>query len=357
MEEDLNFRSEFNDRWTVPTRKILRLLSENARVSVSELAAALDMSRKTAREKMKRTEEEFGIKYTMELNEEALGLTNPRVILVKFTKKPDYDEVAKILAASHIPQIAARTSGKYDMIIYANAENTREYVFWDKTTQVQLAKYGVVWQSSDVAFLHLGFCPARNALIEKLGIPDKYKKMLLLLNENSRMTFHEMSKRLGMHFNTVAYNFGKLMKMGYVRRFTIVMRKPPQVAITSMFGKYIIGEGFEEDSMRMRKEVSWVDDDMPLISRFLFSVQLVGSFDFFMVGVHDSDKAANEHMVKRYKKTFKRHHVKVANASIQSVVLGDFPIRNVSTKKEFNMIKWVPNSMPVVTRPEVRQPA
>lgn len=349
--EDYRFKSEFNEKWSVPTRRITRMLSENARISVSELAKELNLSRRTARERMLKAESEFGIKYTLELNEEALGLTNPRVILIKFTKEPDYDEVGKILAQSHIPQIAVKAKGKYDVLIYANAENTREYVFWDKTTQVQLAKYGVLWQPSDVAFLHLGFCPIRNALIEKLDLPEKYKKMLLLMNENSRISFHEMSQKLGMHFNTVAYNFNKLMKMGYIRRFTIVMRKPPDVSMTSMFGKYTISEGFEEDSMRMRREVSWVDDDVPLISRYLFSAQLVGSYDFFMVGVHDNEKVGYERQVKYYKKDFKRHRVRVIYGTIQKVILGDFPIRNLNVRKEFNMIRWVPGSEPVVTRP------
>jgi DNA-binding Lrp family transcriptional regulator len=350
MEENYAFQSAFNEKFNVFTRKIIRLLSENSRLSVSEIASGVNLSRNTARQRIRKAEEEFGIRYTVEFNEEALGLTHPHVILVKFTRKPDYGEVKRILAQSHIPQIAARVNGNYDMLIYANAGSTKEYVYWDKTTQVQLSKYGVLWQPSDLAFMHLGFCPLRNALIENLDVEKKYKDMLLLLNEDSRISFSEMSKRLGIHFNTVAYNFNKLMKAGYIKRFTIVMSKPPAVSMTSIFGKYIIAEGFEEDSMKMRKEISWMDDRAPLISRCLFSAQLVGSYDFFFVGVYDSEKVGEERLVKYYRKRFKRHKVKTMHGSIGDVLVGNFPVRSIDDRKEFNMIKWIPNAQPQVTK-------
>lgn len=351
MGEDYRFSSEFNEKMSVPTRKIVRALSENARISISELSKILNLSRRTTKERMLKVEKELGIRYTLELNEEALGLTNPHIIAVKFAREPDYGEVSEILAGSHMPQIVMKARGNYDLLIYANAANRMDYVFWDKTTQVRLAKYGVQWQTSGVAFIHLGFCPIRNALIEKLDLPEKYKSMLLLLNENSRLSFHEISQKLGMHFNTVAYNFNKLVKMGYIKRFTIVVSKPPETTTIAMFGKYTISEGFEEASMKMRKEISWIDDDMPLISRYPFSIQLLGSYDFFFAGIYDNEKVGYDKLIKYYKNTYKKQNVKVAYATLQDTLLGDFPLRNVNSKKEFNMIRWIPDSQPVVTRP------
>lgn len=349
---DYEFQSEFNQRWSALVKKMVRLLSQDSRTSITELASKLEVSRKTVSDKLKRAEKELGLKYTMELNESALGLNNPHIILVKFTQKPDYLEVTKILESSHIPQLAVLVEGTYDLLIYANAENSEEYVYWDKTTQVRLAKYQAHWQPSDLAFRHLGFFPIRNVLLERLKISKKYKEILLLLNENARISLNEMSKRLGMKPNTLAYNFNKLLKMGYIKKFTITMQSPPNASMTSIFGKYIIAEGFEEDSMKMRKEITFLDDKLPLISRCLFSAQLIGSYDFFFVGVYDSPKIGLARLVSYYRARYKRHKVKTMHGTLGRVILGNFPTRSLDAKSEFNMIKWIPGQHPKVEKPQ-----
>ena len=349
--EDYDFKSVFNEKWSPFVKKIIRMLSENSRISITEMAKILGVSRRTVEEKLKKAEKELGIKYTLELDENALGLNNPHLILIKFMSKPKREEIAKILLLSHIPQIAVMIDGTYDMFLYANAEDSNEYVYWDKTTQILLSEYKAQWLPSDLAFRHLGFFPIRNVLIERLKIPKMYKDILLLLNENSRMSFSEMSRKLGMKSNTLAYNFNKLLSSGYIKRFTIVMRNPPGVSMMSLFGKYIISKGFEEDSMSMRKEITFIDDKLPIISRCLFSAQLIGSFDFFFVGVYDNPKAGIEQLIKYYKQKFKRHKVKTMHGTIGNALVGYFPVRNLDVKKEFNMIRWTPGVKPNVEKP------
>ena len=156
MEEgNYEFRSDFNERYNVVTRKILRALSENSRVSISDLAKSLGISRMTARLKLKRVAEEFNIHYTVEFNENLLRLVAPHLIAVKFEKKPDYAHVARLLSQTHIPQIAVSMRGGYDMLVYAVARTTREYAHWDKSMQILLSEYGVDWKPSGLS--KLGF--------------------------------------------------------------------------------------------------------------------------------------------------------------------------------------------------------
>ncbi|MDE1856166.1 MAG: Lrp/AsnC family transcriptional regulator [Candidatus Micrarchaeota archaeon] len=351
---EYEFASEFNERWSPLAKRMLRLLSEDSRMSITELASKLGVSRKTVGDKLKQAERELAVKYTLELDEAAIGLVEPHIILVKFTDKPDYDVIKKMLGSSYIPQVAVSIDGTYNMFIYANAVDAGEYVYWDKTTQIMLSKYRALWQPSDIAFRHLGFFPIRNALLEKLKIPETYKRILLLLNENARMSINEMSKRLGMRPNTLAYKLKKLLKMGYIKRFTITMRTPQNISMMTLFGKYIIGEGFEDDSMKMRKEVTFLDDKVPLISRCLFSAQLIGSYDFFFVGVYDSAAVGMERLVRYYKQRFRRHSVKVMHGTIGLPIIGDFPTRNLDVKAEFNMIRWLPGNIPKVEKPSLQ---
>lgn len=341
--EEYSFRSEFNEKWSPLVRKIINLLSQDSRMSLAEMSKQLGVSRRTVMEKMRKAEAEFGIKYTIELNEVALGLNNPHLIMIKFSSKPNYEEVAKILQSSHIPQLAVRTNGKYDMIVYANAENTLDYVHWDKSTQISLSKYGVLWRSSDLAFNNFGFFPERNALIERLSIPKLYKQILLALNENSRVSFAALSKKLGIHFNTAAYNFNKLLSMGYVKRFTMVMTNPPgDIAMMSLFGKFTLNSKFTDDAERMKREVILEDDKDPLVNRCLVSSQLVGSYDSFFLGAYDSLDVGNKKLVKYYRSRFKRHKVNVMNAGMANVIFGALPIRSIEVQKEYNTISWTP---------------
>src|SRR5208283_1892641 len=101
-EANHEFNSDFNEKYNVVTRKILRALSENSRISISDLAKGLGTSRMTARLKLKRVSEEFNIRYTVEFNESMLKLAAPHLIVVKFGSKPDYARVAKLLSQSHI---------------------------------------------------------------------------------------------------------------------------------------------------------------------------------------------------------------------------------------------------------------
>src|SRR5208337_4439382 len=144
VDEAYLFESAFNERYSVLVRRILRMLAYDSRASVSEISRELGVARHTVVEKIRQAEEEFGLKYTLELDEEALGLNNPRLILARFERKPDLAELARIFGRSHIPQAVAAVDGKDDLLIYANAESTSEYVYWDKTTQVLLSKYGVL---------------------------------------------------------------------------------------------------------------------------------------------------------------------------------------------------------------------
>jgi DNA-binding Lrp family transcriptional regulator len=351
--ENFDFSSEFNEKWSALAKRMLRLLSEDSRMSITEMAKRLAVSRNTVKKKLKEAESALGIKYTLELDERALGLGNPHVILIRFTKKPDYKVIEGILKNSCVPQVAVVVEGTYDMFLYANAADPNEYVYWDKTTQVLLSEYKALWQPSDLAFRHLGFFPIRKELLEKVQVPRVYKDMLLLLNENSRMSFSEIARRLGMRPNTLAYNFNKLLKTKYIKRFTIVMQNPPKISMMSLFGKYIISKGFEDDSMRMRREITFIDDKLPVISRCLFSAQLIGSHDFFFVGVYDNYKIGYEHLIKYYKERYKRHRVQAMYGVIGRVILGDFPVRNLDVKKEFNMIRWIPGSKPEVEKPNL----
>ncbi|MEM3282059.1 MAG: winged helix-turn-helix transcriptional regulator [Candidatus Micrarchaeaceae archaeon] len=337
---EYRFESDFNKEYSILVRKLFRLLSEDSRTSISNLSEKIGTSRHTVVTKLKRLEADLKLLYTIEFNEDVIGLSNPHIILIKFSNKPDYNEIARLLSKSYIPQLVATVKGNYDMLIYANSASRDEYVHWDKSMQIKLAKYGTLWQTSEVAHRQLGFFPIRNELLAKLDIPEKYKRMLLILNADSRISFKDLSKELGMHFNTVTYNFRNMLKMNYIRRFTSVIRERGSLAVMTTFGKYVISESFEEDAAKERKALM-SDDEFSMISRYVLVSQLIGSYDYFSIGVFDNEDKAYKYDVKYYKETMAKDKVKVMYGTIDEVLLGSLPLRSIDTKANYNLIRWV----------------
>lgn len=350
MALEYEVESEFNKQYSVPSRKIVRLLSENARISVSEIAKRLGVSRATVKSKIDRLEKELGMRYILELDEHAMGLNNPHLIEVRFKKKPDYEKIKELLKRSYIPQVAFSVSGAYDLVIYANAFSGSEYMHWNMAMIVLLSEYGVEWHASEMPHRHLGFFPLRDETIRRANIDDKYKNMLLCLNDNSRASFQQISKRLGMHFNTVKYNFDKLMKSGYIKRATITMTMPKTLSLMTFFDDYTPTEGFEESSARARKVIMF-DEENPLISRYLISGPLIGSHTLFVMSVFDDKTSAEKYGLGYHKRMYAKHSPKRVVGEVKEIILGTLPIRSVDIKKEYRTIKWTTDFGPQETPP------
>lgn len=339
VEDYENFNSEFNEKYSLPTRVILRTLSENSRTPVTEIAKLIKTARRTAKVKLNRIEKELKIRYTLELDEEVLEIRNPHFIVVRFLKKPNYAKVASILHKSYIPQLAVRAKGRDELFIYANSPSDTEYTHWDKTMQILLSKYRIIWESSEVAHKQLGFFPLRGVLLDELDMPTKYKMLLKILNFNSRMSFYSISKSTGMHFNTVEYNFKKLLSLGYIKKFTLVCRPPENVSVVSMFCKFALSENFEADAVKVRK-IFKTDEELSVFSRYPLIAQLIGNYDFLGFGVFDDRKAGKKKFSDMYRTLLKRHIAKLKYNELGDVLLGELPIRSVDSGKEYSTIKW-----------------
>lgn len=336
---EYEFASQFNERYSLVSRKIVRKLSENSRAKISELGNQIGISRQAVSKRLDRLEKELGIRYVLDLNEDKLGLTSPHLIVANFKNRPDDDTLKGIFQRSAIPQAVVSTKGDYDLIIYANAASRNEYVHWDMNMQIALAKYGLAWRSSEVTHRQLGFFPLRNEILDRLNIPVKYKEMLKLLNTNSNVSFKDMSTALGIHFNSIEYRFKKLLEMGYINRFTVTMAPPKEVFLMSFVCKYSPGDEHERNSANARKAFM-SDDKDSLVSRYVLCSQLIGSYDFCTIGAFDNYKAAYDMDIKFHKYWHRKSGIKLRFAQVEKVLLGSLAVNSLDTRKEYKTIKW-----------------
>ncbi len=333
------FESRFNQRYSLVARKIMRILSENSRASNTEIAEKLGVTRQAVAKRLKRLEKEFEIDYTLELNEEALGLVHPHIIMVKFGRKPDPGTVKRLFLGSPVPQFVASIKGSYDLFIYANSASRSEYVRWDKKMQALLSDYKASWYSSEIAHTQLGFFPLRNEAIDSARIDKRQRDVIKLLNLNSRASFLEMSKKLGVRFHVLVYNFKKLLKTDYIRKFTITEKPVKGSVVMYYFAKLTLTNLFAQSAAAARKALMY-DDQYPIVGRYLFCSQLIGAGDFFVLGVFDSRKVGYSRGVLHYKNAMETQKVKIGYGVLDRVLVGRMPLRSVDNRKEYRVIEW-----------------
>ena len=326
----------FNKKYGLLTRKILRALSENSRVTLSELEAQLGVSRRTLAKRLKLIEKEFGIRYTLDISKRKIGLNNPHLILVKLRKKARRAELEEFIRGSYVPQLIVPIKGTYDMLIYANAASFKDYMDWDRGARRKLMiKYGMRWEHSQVVFTRLGFIPLRDEAIEHSKIPEGDKKMLVLLNGNSRMQCKELAKMLNLNYKTCIYRFNSLVKHKYIRRFTISMDKPKDVSLMSYFVRYIPTD--ESGKAKSYSQMMFASDEQnSLVSRYALKMSLIGSYDSFALGAFDNAGMGRKHLVRAYKELFGRFSpIKSEYGELQKPLLGRLPIRSMDIKIEY----------------------
>jgi DNA-binding Lrp family transcriptional regulator len=337
-EQEYHVESEFNKKYSLVARRILGLLSNNSRMSISEIAKQLGVSRITVVKKIKSLQDEFDMHYTLELNEEALGLNNPHLILVKFKTKPDWIRIKEILEKWYIPQMAFRLKGSFDMLIYANAFSKSDYSYWDRSMRILLSEYGVEWFPSEIVHRQLGYYPIRTVVLDGVKISKKDREILKLLNENARMSQQELSDRLGIKFGTISYALKKLLKKSLIKRLTISIDHVKPLSFMVTLSRFTPKKGFSNIGAKSR--LAYMDDDNdPLISRYILGSALIGSYDWFAIGVFDDFKTAYKYDVLYHKKVFESHDINLKYGEIEEVLLGKLPIRSIDVKT-FSIPAW-----------------
>ncbi|MCW6160441.1 MAG: winged helix-turn-helix transcriptional regulator [Candidatus Micrarchaeales archaeon] len=332
---------EFNRRYSIVTRRILRMLSENSRITLTEMARELHLSRRSVAKRLKRIEQEFGISYTINISKTRIGLNNPHITLVKFRRRPSTAVLCNLFRKSYIPQLVVPVKkGSYDLLIYSNSTSFRDYANWDRDMRSELMqKYGMKWEQSQIVFTRLGHIPVRNEILQRTRIPERDKKMLMLLNTDSRISLKELAKRMNMNYKTCIYQFNELLKKKYIKRFTIAMEMRESASFMSLFAKYVPSESHSRASSYSRLLFT-KDERNPLISRYILKMSLVGTYDSFAIGVFDNFSKSYKYVVQAYKKLMgSLAPTEVEYGELGRPLLGMLPISSGDISKEYASIR------------------
>ncbi len=325
---------------------ILRELSNDARISVSRLAEIAGCSRLTAKRIVNELTGDLGIRFVLELDENRLGARERHLIAVSFSKRPPEKELAEFFAGDVNAQEAYLTEGSFDLVVYATATRPEDYIIWETRIATHFSDYGVMIRPSEFVLSHFGYLPLSSKLIHMVdkesGIDDKDKLILESLNEDSRMSLSELSRRTGMSGNVIRYRIFMLQKSGVIKRFTIAMQRPE--GHVSLF--YMINYRFTKTTTNVafasaREFYMGIDGDLPLINTFQFVAPVSGSFRSFGMVCAPDEKSAMEYAVKRHKVIFRNEDAEIKYAVVRKVLKGLLPIRNLDMRQNYRKIEWV----------------
>lgn len=376
------FKSEFNSKSLDETsRRILGRLSEDSTEDLVTLADEVDADRHRVARKLNSMKKNLKLIFTVELNESVSNLVSQHIIAVRLRSLPPDVEFASmmkrnIMKTPPIPQFAIRTDGAFDYIIYAATDSHKEYVDWDIQVRKALSKFGVVeWRPSEVALRQLGFVPLRNETLERLEWPkglgegepgrrgSKRRRLvypgidgeiLKILNDNSRTPLTKIAEMIGQPYAKVHRRYETRIKppdepdpksesRSYVKRFTLVMERIPEgVELGYFFGSYQPqgAKGEYERCSAEAREAFKTDDKYPLVSRYLMTAPLIGSFDLFVLGAFDNRQKFYDHGVEYHKRVQRGQGADIRMGMVREILFGRLPIRSIDIEKAYDVHHW-----------------
>ena len=324
------------------SRHILRDLCMDSRVTITELAQKYTVSRHVVKERVEALEREFGLRYTIEPNYAALGFTELHILRMKFKKKAQPDSLSSIFAKSRVAQLVFTTKGDFDGVIFAVAKSPMEYSQWETALYGVLSRYGAEIIQSETNIFHLGFIPLDNIAIEASNLEPIYKRILSIINSDSRISIRDLSKEMGVSEALTRYYFRELDKSKLIKRYTTLVTKSPMKVNIVYFGNnYIVKPGIQRRVERERRTMYWKQlPEFPVVSEYPISLSASGGDRFFTWANYNDYDEGKKQSVDAHVAAYREDEPKMALATVEKVIKGYPPIRNIDQKEIYGVVDW-----------------
>lgn len=321
---------------------ILRELSTNSRVSLTRLANVAGCSVATANKLLAKLTEKLRLRFTLEVELDRLGFGERHVIFVKFHREPDGAALEKLFRDDPVVQDAYIAKGDFGLLIFAAADTPRNYISWETDLAQNLSEYMPELRPSEFVHDLLGYMPLNgdfvNHIKEDVKIDKTDKRILLLLNENSRMGYREMGKSLGINEDTIRYRIFKLLRKGIIRRFTVAVQNSSGVVSAYLarysFDKRTIDTIFPEQ----RKHSMTENEELPLVNRTPMIVLMSGSYRFFGMCYGRTREESLAGGIRWHMNLLRNNNPHEAHAIIMRPIKGLLPLRNLDAKQAYRLI-------------------
>jgi len=279
-------------------RNILRTLCKNSRATLEEVTSEAKCSKPTAIKCIREVEKAYTLHHTIEFSPEKLELKQ-FIIAVKTQKPITKEDAEQAFKSSYVPQMIAICEGDFNLLIFAVARTSLDYIGWADAFRRNLNVWGkgpVFWKASEVFFERLGGIVLRDEVFDKLDLNEKTRELLREINQNSRQRLNFVAKRIKVSPAAAKYLLEKTMKKGIVKRFTSVIgKRMPGFDVAFFIEKPFLPDHperaektrrmyFQECSANLTKksrDMYFRDDGQSQLNRYQMVQEIFGSADQF----------------------------------------------------------------------------
>lgn len=225
-------------------RTILTALTMNSMESTASIGTKVGMKASSVHYRIRRLEEKYFIKYTVELDTEKLGY-NAYIAFVKFNgSSPSKEIISEALRNRARVQFAAFIKGQYDLMIYFLAEDNSKVanLIYDIRVNSGLKMFPSYWQVTSLKEYY-GFMPLRNEFFELLKERVWHREKEFIRKKSWQITeseyavmkdlnmgirnLNEINKRNELRSQSSRYAYMKLRDTETIKRPTILMQNIP----------------------------------------------------------------------------------------------------------------------------------
>ncbi len=319
--------------------KILIYLYENSRAPLKKLGREFNISYHTVAEVLRKYEEKYGVTYTLELDETKLGFSAGVIITVKFSKMPDVEMLRARLQRDIYVQNAYLGSGDFDLIMYLVGLNAHEFGVWQYKWRIDFGEYKPTIFSVNLIHFNMGFFPLRSELIAESNIlSESEKKVLLLLNENSRMKLKEIVKRSRLSQMRVIYIIKKLTKMGIIKGYRALVQQPDKKLVVAYSGTFTYIKEHSRILLNYLKEMV-KEDFHEQVNDYSIMYDTSGFCDIFWMCAFTDGIAAAKRGPEILYELWKEENPKITKTVLTSLLVGKWPFHLETYKQQIKDIK------------------
>lgn len=218
--------------------KLIQELYENSRISSLKLAKKYKVPYHVVTNSIKEMEQKYNIYYTLYLNTQKLGFKTSKIVTVKFSNMPKIEEIKKELSDDIFVQHAYLGKGDFDLIVYFVGFFEHDYVVWEWTLRAKWGKYKPDFKASTISSFVIGNIPLSNKLLAKSNtIKNDEKKILMLLNKNSRIKKKDIAKITKLTEIQVTNRLNNLISKKIISKFTLLVQNPEKKLIIASLMK------------------------------------------------------------------------------------------------------------------------
>lgn len=328
-------------------KQILTILSTDARMSVSEISKLVGLSYTTTQNKIKKLEEKYGIRYTIEYGFLDRFNLHRFLAIAKFLDKvPDAQELKKLVESEPRVQLALRTVGEYSLFLFILASTPKEAedLIYKLRSSPALSGCQGDWYSS--YFTHgYGYIPLRDEFFELIKnrvwrrtreVQRKQQGQIFYreyatmreLNADGLSDFSFIDKKYGLSKGSAQYTYHELIKNENIWRVTITMKNPPikDVAVINLeqvdIGKF--------NSTRKDYLLHQIDENDTSLNKYLYTSDIGSPYGIILVAplYKEGDLDALVSSLNAVAKG-----VRIKTSLVSSILVGNLGFRKIDPTK------------------------